>query len=279
MLGRFEVARAWIGTSGWQYGHWAGRFYPKGLPKSRWLDHYASVFDTVELNSPFYRQPARKTFERWRGAVPEGFVYSVKLNRYLTHLKRLAVEQDSVERSYGTLAGLGPKLGVVLVQLPPRLKFDPGRVERYFRMVSRRRRRHAIEPRDDSWFADDALALLRRRHVALCIQDSSRWSTRPEAVTADFVYVRFHGPEQLYASGYSDAQLRDWAARICEWTGNGLEVYAYFNNDVPDHAPRDAQRLREMIGGPAARTIPGAFGDDFAFVQRPRLSPRAARRG
>ena len=266
------MARAWIGTSGWQYAHWAGRFYPRGLPTSRWLDHYATVFDTVELNNPFYRQPARKTFERWRDAVPDGFVYSVKLNRFLTHIKRLAIEADSVERSYGTMAGLGRKLGVVLVQLPPRMKFDGERLERYLRMVSRRRRRHAIEPRDESWLTEPALALLRRRGVALCIQESARWSTRPDAVTADFVYVRFHGPEQLYASGYSDGQLREWAARIREWIERGLDVYAYFNNDVPDHAPRDAQRLRELVGGPAPRMIPEPAGAEVVFVRRPWLA-------
>jgi uncharacterized protein YecE (DUF72 family) len=241
------VGRAWIGTSGWQYAHWAGRFYPKGLPRSRWLDHYASVFDTVELNTPFYGQPARATFERWRDAVPDSFMYSVKLNRYLTHIKRLAVEADSVERSYGTMGGLGRKLGVVLVQLPPRMRFDAQRTERYLRLVARRRRRHAIEPRDGSWFSEEALALLRRRRAALCIQDSARWSTLKDAVTSDFVYLRFHGPEQLYSSGYSDEQLQDWAGRIAQWLARGLDVYAYFNNDVPDHAPRDARRLREMI--------------------------------
>lgn len=264
--------QARIGTSGWVYPHWKGRFYPASLPASRWLEHYASIFDTVELNNPFYRQPERTTFERWRDAVPDGFVYSVKLNRFLTHIKRLDIGTDSVERSYGTMAGLGRKLGVVLAQLPPKMRFDAERVDRYFRLVSRRRRRHALEPRDDSWFSPEAQALLRRRRVALCIQDSARWTTRPDVVTTDFVYLRFHGPAALYGSGYSDAQLREWAKRIRDWLAQGLEVYAYFNNDVPDHAPRDAQRLREMIGGPAARAMPGLPGGEF--VPRPWMRPR-----
>lgn len=261
--------RARVGTSGWVYPHWKGRFYPASLPATKWLAHYASIFDTVELNNPFYRQPARKMFERWRDAVPEGFVYAVKLNRFLTHIKRLNIEADSVERSYGTMAGLGPKLAVVLAQLPPRMRFDAERVDRYFRMVSRRRRRHALEPRDESWFAPDAQALLRRRGVALCIQDSAKWPTRPEIVTADFIYLRFHGPAALYGSGYSDAQLREWAGRIRDWLDQGLDVYAYFNNDVPDHAPRDAQRLRELIGGPAARPDAGSREDEQPYVPRP----------
>lgn len=267
------MAEAWIGTSGWVYPHWRGRFYPPKLAQTRWLAYYATIFDTVELNNPFYRQPSLETFERWRDAVPEGFRYCVKLNRFITHLKRLNVEADSIERSYGTIAGLGPKLGAILVQLPPRMKFDAARVDRYFSLVSRRRRRHALEPRDESWFSDDALALLRRRKVALCIQDSAKWATRPEIVTADFVYLRFHGPEALYGSGYSDAQLRPWAARIQEWLAQGLDVYAYFNNDVPDHAPRDAQRLRQMLGGPAPVVITPE-PTEVEYVQRPWLPER-----
>ena len=125
-----------VGTSGWQYKHWKGRFYPKDLPTARWLEYYTRIFDTVELNNPFYRQPERKTFEKWRRSVPDDFVYAVKLNRFITHIKRLNIERDSVERSYGTLAGLGPKAAVVLVQLPPRMKFDQARAERFFKMVA-----------------------------------------------------------------------------------------------------------------------------------------------
>ena len=128
-----------VGTSGWQYRHWKGRFYPAELPTARWLEYYARFFDTVELNNPFYRQPELRTFERWRRAVPDGFVYAVKLNRFITHIKRLRIEQDSAERSYGTMAGLGPKLAVVLVQLPPRMKFDLERADRFFSLVARRR--------------------------------------------------------------------------------------------------------------------------------------------
>jgi uncharacterized protein YecE (DUF72 family) len=234
-----------VGTSGWQYKHWKGRFYPRDLPIAKWLDHYARVFDTVELNNPFYRQPEKKTFERWRRSVSGDFVYAVKLNRFITHIKRLNVERDSVERSYGTLAGLGPKAAVVLAQLPPRMKFDEARAERFFKMVAPRRRRHAIEPRDTSWFGDDALAFLRRRNIALVIGDTPRWPTHV-AVTSDFVYLRFHGPERLYASEYSDEALRGWAERIRGWRAGGRDVFAYFNNDEMGYAPKNALRLREL---------------------------------
>jgi uncharacterized protein YecE (DUF72 family) len=236
-----------IGTSGWVYPHWRERFYPKGLPQSRWLEHYAERFDTVELNNPFYRQPERATFERWRRAVPDGFVYAVKLNRFVTHIKRLNVDRTVVARSYDTMAGLGPKAAVVLVQLPARFHFDPERVARFFAAVAPRRRRHALEPRDASWLTDAATTLLRERRVALCIIDAPKWPTRP-LVTADFVYLRFHGQTRLYGSSYDDAALRGWAERIRAWRDAGLDVYAYFNNDERAYAPRDALRLRELVG-------------------------------
>ncbi|MBU6422840.1 MAG: DUF72 domain-containing protein [Chloroflexi bacterium] len=241
-----------IGTSGWQYDHWKGTFYPDDLPRSRWLAYYAERFDTVELNNPFYRQPERATFERWRRAVPAGFVYAVKLNRYLTHLKRLNVPRESSDRAYSTMAGLGPTLGVVLVQLPPRFRFDAERVRRYFRSVARRRRRHAIEPRDATWFTDEALAVLRELGVALCLVDAEGQPTASDplrAVTSDLVYVRFHGREERYGTDYSDAILREWAERIRRWRRRGLDVYAYFNNDARGYAPKNAQRLRELLRG------------------------------
>jgi len=236
-----------IGTSGWVYRHWRERFYPKGLPQTRWLEYYSERFDTVELNNPFYRQPARATFERWRRAAPETFVYAVKLNRYLTHMKRLDVDRAMIARSYDTMAGLGPKAAVVLVQLPARFRFDAERLARFFAAVAPRRKRHALEPRDASWLTDEAITVLRERRVALCVIDTPRWPTRG-AVTADFVYLRFHGQTRLYAGSYDEAALRDWAERIRSWRDQGLDVFAYFNNDEGGHAPRDAIRLRELVG-------------------------------
>ncbi len=238
--------RVRIGTSGWVYPHWRERFYPKGLPQTRWLEHYAERFETVELNNPFYRQPERATFERWRQAVPDDFVYAVKLNRFLTHMKRLNVEHATVARSYDTMAGLGPKAAVVLVQLPAPFRFDAERVTRFFATVAPWERRHALEPRDPSWLSDEAIALLRERRVALCIIDTPRWPTRG-AVTTDFVYLRFHGQTRLYGSSYDDAALRAWAERIRGWRDAGLDVFAYFNNDERAYAPRDALRLRELV--------------------------------
>jgi uncharacterized protein YecE (DUF72 family) len=240
-------ARVRIGTSGWVYPHWTGVFYPKGLPRSDWLAFYAQRFDTVELNNSFYRQPTLEQFVRWRRAVPAGFAYAVKSNRFITHIKRLAVDAPTIARSYDAVAGLGPALAAILVQLPPRFVFDAERLERFCAAVARRRRRHAIEPRDASWLAEPSLAQLRARNIALCITDTPRWPTRL-AVTADFVYLRFHGPGRLYSSPYDDDGLRAWAARIRAWRDEGRDVLAYFNNDVSGYAPRDATRLRELVG-------------------------------
>jgi uncharacterized protein YecE (DUF72 family) len=234
-----------VGTSGWQYKHWRGRFYPNDLPTGKWLEYYTHYFDTVELNNSFYRQPERTTFERWRRSVPDDFVYAVKLNRFITHLKRLNVDRQSIERSYGTMAALGPKLAVVLVQLPPRMKFDEERVARFLKMVAPRRRRHALEPRDASWFTDEALSFLRERKVALVIGETPHWPTHL-AVTADFVYLRFHGPGRRYASNYDDEALRRWAERIKGWRAERRDVFAYFNNDELGYAPKNALRLRAL---------------------------------
>ena len=236
-----------VGTSGWVYPHWRGRFYPADLPQTRWLEYYAARFDTVELNNPFYRQPSRAQFARWRRSVPPEFAYAVKLNRFITHIKRLNVDAATVARSYDTVAGLGPALAAMLVQLPPRMKFDHARFDAFMRAVARRRRRHALEPRDASWLTDEALAVLRRHDVALCIIDTPRWPTR-FAVTAGLVYLRFHGPGRLYASSYDDDRLREWAERIRGWRDEGRDVLAYFNNDEKGYAPQDALRLRDLVG-------------------------------
>lgn len=239
------MAHVYVGTSGWQYDHWRERFYPKELPKARWFAHYAQHFDTVELNSPFYRLPSRETFAKWHRQAPRGFAYAVKLNRFITHIQRLKTTAESIRRFYEALAGLGPKGEVVLVQLPPNLKYDPEVADAFFAKIARRRRRHALEPRHDSWLTDEALAHLRRRKVALCIVDAPRWPTR-DAVTTTFTYLRFHGRESLYASNYQDDVLREYAERIREWRRKGVDVYAYFNNDANAYAVRNALRLREL---------------------------------
>ncbi len=241
------MAELRVGTSGWQYDDWRGRFYPRELPKASWFEHYARHFDTVELNNPFYRLPSRETFGRWRAQAPRGFAYAVKMNRFITHIRRLAATRESVARFYDAVAGLRAMGEVVLVQLPPNLSYDAERAEGFFAMIARRRRRCALEPRHESWLADEALAHLRRRKIALVLADGGHFPTR-DAITADFTYLRFHGREKLYASNYRADVLREFAARIRAWRRRGIDVYAYFNNDVRAYAVKNALRLRELVG-------------------------------
>jgi uncharacterized protein YecE (DUF72 family) len=236
-----------IGCSGWQYRHWRGDFYPAKLPQSRWLEYYAAHFDTVEINNTFYRLPDASTFAAWRKRAPRGFVYAVKASRYLTHMKKLKDPEDPLELFFSRAKELGPTLGPVLYQLPPRWPLSAASLERFevFLSALPARRRHAVEFRDPSWYADEAIELLRRYRVALCLHDMQGSATARFAV-GPFVYIRFHGP-QKYNGRYPDAMLDAWAAWLAEPLQAGLPIYGYFNNDTGGHAPRDAVRLRERI--------------------------------
>jgi uncharacterized protein YecE (DUF72 family) len=233
-----------IGCSGWQYAHWRGLFYPTGLPQSRWLEHYAQQFDTVEVNNTFYRLPEAATFAEWRRRVPRGFEFAVKASRYLTHMKKLKDPEEPTARFFARARRLGAALGPVLYQLPPRWPVNLERLVGFLDALPRRRR-HAIEFRDPSWYRDDVLALLNRRGVALCLHDMAGSATGHRAV-GPFVYARFHGV-QKYSGRYDDATLAAWAKWLAGQNRDGRPVYAYFNNDVGGHAPRDAARLRHMI--------------------------------
>jgi len=238
------MAPARIGCSGWQYKHWRGAFYPLEVPQSRWLDHYASQFDTVEINNTFYRLPEESAFTAWKRAVPPGFVYAVKASRFLTHMKRLREPAEPLDRLFSRARKLGPALGPVLYQLPPRWPSDIARLEIFVRALPRRRQ-HAIEFRDPSWYISDVFELLARYRVALCLHDMAGSATGRIAV-GPFVYVRFHGPEK-YSGRYDDRTLDVWAEWLTAQRREGRAVYAYFNNDSGAHAPRDALRLRARL--------------------------------
>jgi uncharacterized protein YecE (DUF72 family) len=235
-----------IGCSGWQYKHWRADFYG-GLPVSRWFDHYASVFDTVEINNSFYRLPDAPTFARWAERAPQGFVFAVKASRFLTHMKKLKDPEEPVGRFFERARELGSHLGPVLYQLPPGWKADVDRLAGFLRVIPLGVC-HVLEFRDPSWYRDDVMERLRARDVALCLHDM-RGSATDRVRVASFVYVRFHGTTGRYHGGYPEERLRVWA----DWLGNqadqGASVYAYFNNDVGGHAPRDALTLRRLMGG------------------------------
>jgi uncharacterized protein YecE (DUF72 family) len=234
-----------IGCSGWQYAHWRGDFYPADLPQRLWYEHYASRFDTVEINNTFYRLPAAGVFRSWRNRAPAGFVFAVKASRYLTHMKKLKDPEPPLELFFSRARELGCTLGPVLYQLPPRWPVDIDRFESFLRALPRRRQ-HAVEFREPSWYRDDVFALMERYKVALCLHDM-QGSASGRLEVGPFVYVRFHGTER-YSGSYSDEHLQRWAEWLAERIRAGKSVYAYFNNDVGGHAPRDAVRLRAMIG-------------------------------
>jgi uncharacterized protein YecE (DUF72 family) len=233
-----------IGCSGWQYRHWRGDFYPADLPPGRWLEYYASHFDTVEINNSFYRLPEPTVFASWRRRAPAKFVYAVKASRFLTHMKKLKNPEEPLERFFSHARELGPKLGPVLYQLPPRW---PVNLERLQTFLSRlpRRRRHAMEFREPSWYSDDVFRMLERAGVALCLHDMKGSATERIAI-GPFIYVRFHGTTR-YGGRYDDDTLESWADWLDPHIQAGVPVYTYFNNDVGGHAPRDAKRLREAI--------------------------------
>lgn len=227
-----------VGTSGWQYAEWRGRFYPAAAPRQSWLGFYAERFATVEVNNAFYRLPELSTFERWRESVPAGFVFSLKASRFLTHLRRLRDPAEPVARLLERAAGLGEQLGPVLLQLPPDLRAEPERLDATLSCFPAGVR-VVVEPRHPSWFNGETRALLASHGAALCLADS-RGSRSPQWRTADFGYVRFHAGRATPSPCYGQRALATWARRLGELWPEGSDLYAYFNNDASGCAPRDA---------------------------------------
>jgi uncharacterized protein YecE (DUF72 family) len=231
-----------IGTSGYQYDDWAGRVYPKDLPKRRWLEHYCRRFDTVEINNTFYKLPAEKVFESWRNTAPKGFCFALKFSRYGSHLKHLKDPRDSVGNFTERASVLGDKLGPILVQLPPRWSPDLNRLRQFLERAPHKYR-WTFEFRDERWLDDEVFDLLRQHGAGLCVHDMIE--AHPRVATAKWVYLRFHGDG--YAGRYSPQRLTAEARRIADDADRGLDVYAYFNNDVGAAAVADASNLRRYV--------------------------------
>jgi uncharacterized protein YecE (DUF72 family) len=242
MLGKIH-----IGTSGWHYKHWIGSFYPTDITPKQMFAFYAKYFDTVEINNTFYRLPAPETFDAWRDNAPHNFLYAVKASRFITHMKKLKDPETSIAKFFLAAEHLHDKLGPILFQLPPRWEFDAARLAEFLEALPRQHR-YVLEFRDKSWLVPQAFALLRKHNVAFCIHDLSRMQT-PLEITADFTYLRFHGPGTAkYSGSYSDADLRRWARRIAEWRRDLAAIYVYFNNDVGGWAIKNALTLINLSG-------------------------------
>jgi uncharacterized protein YecE (DUF72 family) len=251
----------WIGTSGWQYRDWRGRFYAADTPVRAWLEAYAARFATVESNNAFYRLPEQRTFEDWARRTPDDFVMAVKVSRFLTHIKRLADPEEPVDRFLSRSRGLASKLGPVLIQLPPQLHRDAGRLEATLDEFPAGIR-VAVEFRHPSWFTDEIRAILVDHAAALCLADRRRPLT-PIWRTADWTYVRFHEGRARPRPCFGRVALATWARRLAETWSPDEDIYAYFNNDHRACAPRDAARFARQCARvglrptrtPSARSI------------------------
>jgi uncharacterized protein YecE (DUF72 family) len=236
-----------IGCSGWNYADWRERVYPKGLGTDRWLAHYATLFDTVEVNSTFYRLASVEAAARWAQQTPAGFVFALKASQYLTHMKRLTDMERGVGRFYERIQPLidAGKLGPVVWQLPDSFRRDEERLAGALEQLPRGL--HCFEFRHESWFVDDVYDLLRRHGVALVIGDHPERPFQTHEMTADWTFVRFHYGRRGRNGNYSDSELTEWAERIDDWRRQ-VQVYAYFNNDWQGFAVKNGLKLRKLLG-------------------------------
>jgi uncharacterized protein YecE (DUF72 family) len=276
-----------VGTSGWNYAHWRGRFYPRSLPASRWLEYLAALLPTVEVNGTFYSLTRPSACEAWRAAVPEGFVFAVKGSRYITHMLKLRDFRAPLANFFASgILRLGRTLGPILWQLPPQLPFDRARAEAFLsalpddvRGAERWARRHdarttgraaltapdgrdlplrhALEVRHPSWLSDEALETLARRDAALVAADTAgRHPFSLRRTSRALAYVRLHGARRLYEGAYTGDELAGWAARCRQWAAEGAAVFVYFDNDRDAQAARDALRLTELLRSDARPATP-----------------------
>lgn len=246
------MARLLIGTSGWTYSSWKGVFYPSDLPSRHYLEFYAREFPSTEVNYSFYHLPRPSTYEKWAAQVPDEFIFALKASRFITHIKRLVDVEEAWATFVQNALVLGSHLGPILLQFPPSFRCDRRKLAAFLGNAHRPAPKSqpvqlAFEFRHESWFSEQTYALLSRHNAALCIADSPRYP-RKDLLTADFVYLRFHGRTDLFASKYTESELADEARRIRRYLRDGRDVYVYFNNDALGHAVANARTLIHLVG-------------------------------
>ncbi|MGQ0811876.1 MAG: DUF72 domain-containing protein [Nitrospiraceae bacterium] len=234
-----------IGTSGWHYTHWRGPYYPPDLRSRDMLHFYVQDFDSVEINNSFYQLPAQNAFETWRAMSPPNFCFSVKASRYITHRKKLLDPEPALERFLPLAEFLGPKLGPILFQLPPRWSCNVGRLNAFLEALPTAHR-YCFELRDPSWHDPAVYRVLRRYNAAFCIYELGGFHS-PIEITADFAYVRLHGPGGKYRGNYPKRTLHAWARRIRQWQTSLSGIYFYFDNDQAGYAVKNAGELKQML--------------------------------
>lgn len=243
--------QVYIGTSGWSYKSWDKTFYPKRVPKAGQFEFYTTQFPTVEINNTFYRLPTPKMVLGWRNKAPPGFIYAVKGSRFITHMKKIANLDGALDKFFDRINPMHKRIGPILWQLPPFLKKDPARLEGFLRVLPSSYS-HAVEFRHPSWMDDEIFSTLHRHQVAHA-SVSSLVMPMNLTVTADIVYLRFHGLDNGAAHDYTRAELKPWAAHIHEQARSGKRVFAYFNNDLNVRAPANARMLMGMVGDSVAQ--------------------------
>jgi len=252
-MAREQQARLHIGTSGWSFDHWKGAFYPQELTRERWLEYYGSRFRAAEINNSFYQLPDDETLAHWRDATPRDFRFAAKASRYITHMKKLKDAEDTVPNFLAPISALGDKLGPILLQLPPRWRLNLERLHAFLEQLDRLAPPEntgpyafAMEFRDPSWHCPEVCEALAEHNVAFCIYDLEGRQS-PSEVTANFVYIRLHGPEGAYEGRYDRDSLRIWARAIDAWQEDGRHVYCFFDNDQAGYAAINALELQDML--------------------------------
>ncbi|HEU0065496.1 MAG TPA: DUF72 domain-containing protein [Flavisolibacter sp.] len=237
-----------IGTSGWSYKHWKGVFYPPKLKATSWLPYYTDYFKTTEINTSFYHLPKITTIEKWMGDVPVGFRFSVKMSRYLTHMKKLRDPEESLERFFEIFDPMKKVMGPVLIQLPPSLKFNYEVAGHLYQLLYKKYKsyRFVMEVRHPEWLKIESLELMKKYNIGFVISQSGVNFPYAEMITAKDIYIRFHGPAELYASSYTDNMLKKFLKLFVKWVNEGHEIWAYFNNDIHGYAIENARRLNEL---------------------------------
>jgi uncharacterized protein YecE (DUF72 family) len=240
------MAEIRIGTSGYHYKHWLGRYYPEGTKPNQMLAHYLRDFDTVELNNTFYQLPNESTFDNWRDSTPPGFLYAVKGSRFITHMIKLKDAQRGLTNFMPRAERLGEKLGPILWQLPPGWKVNVERLEEFLSILPPQHR-YTFELRNETWMTDEVLEVLRKYNAAFCIYELAGYHS-PIEITADWTYIRLHGPTRFkYQGSYTDKQMEQWAERIKGWSRKMKAIYVYFDNDDRAYAVDNALTLRKRL--------------------------------
>lgn len=236
----------YIGTSGWDFDSWLGNFYNKKTNRKKLLEEYAEQFNSVELNSSFYRIPSKDNVHKWHSMTPDNFIFSCKASRYITHMKKLKNTSDNIKELFNILEFFEKKLGPILFQLPPRWRCDPERLEDFLKILPKSKQ-YVFEFRDHSWFCSEIYKLLEKYKAALCFYDYQNFQS-PEIQTNDLIYLRLHGPnEKSYKGSYNSGMLKEYSRKILRWSKQARYIFCYFDNDEKSYAPLNALELKKYI--------------------------------